>query len=86
MDELKKEIEALKKENQRLKDELEYRNKRFPSTIRVKNLAQTLDHIQHVFQELGGEKRKGAEAALNAVRRSYGIPADGEQIELFVKK
>jgi hypothetical protein len=57
--------------------------KKKPEVIRVSNLAKTLDTIQHVFEGMGGEKKKMAEIVINAIRRTYGIPADGEQLELF---
>jgi hypothetical protein len=60
--------------------------KKKPEVIRVSNLANTLDHIQNVFKSIGGNQQKMAEIVINAIRRSYGIPVDGEQLELFEDK
>ncbi len=57
-----------------------------PTTIRTNTLADVLDTIQATMEQIGGEKRKGAEIALNAVRAKFGIPMDGEQMELFEKE
>lgn len=57
--------------------------KKKPEVIRVSNLANTLDTIQNVFKGMGKEQQRMAEIVINAIRRSYGIPVDGEQLELF---
>jgi hypothetical protein len=57
--------------------------KKKPEVIRITHLEKTLDTIQNVFKAMGGNQQKMAEIVINAVRMTYGIPADGEQIELF---
>lgn len=59
------------------------KHKKQPTTIRTNTLAQVLDMVQTIMQQIGGERQKGAEIALNAVRAQFGIPVDGEQLELF---
>lgn len=56
-----------------------------PVTIRTSTLADVLDTIQATMEQIGGDKKKGAEMALNAVRAKFGIPMDGEQLGLFEK-
>jgi hypothetical protein len=57
-----------------------------PKTIRTTGLANTLDTIQKTLELLGGERKEGAILALNAVRARYGIPLEGQQLELFDEK
>jgi hypothetical protein len=54
--------------------------------VRVTSLAKTLDIIQATLEAgMTEEQKKGARWALNAVRREFGIPADGDQLELELK-
>jgi hypothetical protein len=57
--------------------------KKQPVTIRTSTLSDVLDTIQDIMEQIGGEKQKGAEIALNAIRKKFGIPVSGEQIDLF---
>jgi len=55
--------------------------------VRVTSLARVLDTIQNTLETgLTPEQKKGARWALNAVRREFGIPADGDQMELDLKR
>jgi hypothetical protein len=54
--------------------------------VRVTSLARVLDTIQNTLETgLTSEQKKGARWALNAVRREFGIPADGDQMELNLR-
>jgi len=57
--------------------------KKQPVTIRTSTLSDVLDTIQDIMEQVGGEKQRGAEIAINAVRKKFGIPLSGEQIDLF---
>lgn len=51
--------------------------------IRATALAKTLDTSQATLEAgLPPEQQKGAKWALDAVRREYGIPLEGEQPEM----
>jgi len=51
--------------------------------VRISSLAKTLDTIQAALEAgMTKEQAKGARWALNAVRREFGIPADGEQLQM----
>lgn len=51
--------------------------------VRISSLARTLDIIQATLEAgLPPEQKKGAKWALDAVRREYGIPLEGEQPEM----
>ena len=54
--------------------------------VRISSLAKTLDTIQSALEAgMTKEQAKGARWALNAVRREFGIPADGDQMELNLR-
>ena len=54
--------------------------------VRITSLAKTLDTIQVALEAgMTAEQIKGARWALNAVRREFGIPADGDQMELNLR-
>jgi len=54
--------------------------------VRITSLAKTLDTIQAALEAgMTAEQIKGARWALNAVRREFGIPADGEQLQMDLK-
>lgn len=57
--------------------------KKQPVTIRTSTLSDVLDTIQDIMEQIGGERQRGAEIALNAVRKKFGIPISGEQMDLF---
>lgn len=58
--------------------------KKYPVQIRVAGLGDTLETIQSTIEMMEDKKMKqGAIIALNAVRKKYGLPLDGEQMELF---
>ena len=59
-----------------------------PTThIRTNTLARVLDSVQTTVDLLEDKRKKeGAILALNAVRKHFKLPLDGEQIELFNKE
>ena len=57
--------------------------KKQPVTIRTTTLSDVLDTVQDNMEQIGGEQKRGAEIALNAVRKKFGIPISGEQMDLF---
>jgi hypothetical protein len=56
---------------------------KMPTSIRTTTIAKTLDTIQNTLSLVNGDIGKGAEIALNAVRKELGIPLPGEQLDLF---
>jgi hypothetical protein len=52
--------------------------KKQPVTIRTSTLADVLETIQDMMEEVGGEQQKGAEIAINTIRKKFGIPIKGE--------
>lgn len=53
-----------------------------PTHVRIKALGKVLDTIQNTMELMGGKERDGARVALNAVRKEYGLPIDGEQMTI----
>lgn len=62
---------------------MEKRKRGMPQSWRTTTIADKMTTIENTLSLLNGDIKKGAEIALNALRKELRIPLPGEQLDLF---